>query len=483
MLLANGVDEIRVCSELLWCDAVAFSDALTAGDAVTALELYRGDLLDGLYLSDAPGFEDWLEARRALLRARAAEGAWRMAQAEETRGRLEEAVAWGRRAVELAPSRADEPATQRLLGLLHRVGESAAGVRAYQAFSARLARELNLEPSSGLRRFVAGLRRDAAAAGPTAARGFCRRARHFLARRTADGLARAQREFLAAIAASPRDPFGYAGLAEVYALLPWYAGVDSGSARSWADAAVARALELDHDFAAPYAIQAAVSFWFSGDRRSADDTFQRALDLDPGHPATHHWYALILVERGRFDAAATAAGRAWTLDPASVMVGTDYASVLFWARRHQEALMQLETALELEPQFHLAHQRRWRILAALGRYEEAAAAIVTALRLACIGERAIDAVQDAWATRGWEGVLDRRLDQIVPAARGNGAAAIDAGLLCGLLGRTGEALEWLELARASGTPALGLKLAEPAFDTLRASRRFGALTRAVLPRP
>jgi DNA-binding SARP family transcriptional activator len=482
VLLANGVDEIRVSSELLWCDGVAFGDAFASGDAATALELYRGDLLDGLYLSDAPEFEDWLEARRALLRTRAAESAWRMAHVEEAHGHPEQAVALGRRALELAASRSDEPAHQRFLGLLHRLGQSAAAVREYQAFRARLARELGLEPSPGLRQLVASIRQGAGAVGPTLARGLCRRARHFMARRTAEGLALARRDFLAATEASPQDPLGYAGLAEVCALLPWYAGVDTGRARSWAEAAAARALELDHDLAAPHTIQAAVSFWFSGDRRWADDRFRQAMDLDPGYSTTHHWYALTLVERGQFEAAVEAARVAWILDPASVMVGTDYATVLFWARQHGEALRQIESALELEPQFYLAHQRRWRIQAALGRYEDAAAAMITALRLECIREQEIDAVQEAWATRGWEGVLYRRLDQTVPLARGSGAAALDAGLLCGMLGRGGEALDWLERARACCSPGLGLRLREPAFDAFRATRPFGALLRSVLPR-
>ena len=404
-----------------------------------------------------------------------------MAVAEERAGRLEQAVAWGRRAVELAPSRADEAAHRRLLELLHRSGESAAAVRAYHAFSARLTRELDVEPSPRLRELVSGIRGSAAAASAVA-RGHCLRARHFQAQRTPAGLARARREFLGAIEASPGDPLGYAGLAEVCALLPWYAGGDSACARSWADAAAARALELDCDLAGPRAVRAAAAFWFAGERDRTDDTFGRALDLDPGHPTTRHWYSLILVERGQFEAAAVAAGRAWTLDPASAVVGTDYATVLFWTRRYEEALIQLEAALELEPRFYLAHERRWRLLAALGRYEEATRAIVTALGLECIGERAIDAVQEAWATQGWERVLELRLSQTAPAGRASGAAALPAAVLCGLLGRTRQALDWLEQASACGSPALGLGLAEPAFDSMRACRRFRALVAVVRSR-
>src|ERR1041385_9152278 len=70
-----GIDESR-----LWCDAVAFQRALKQGEGATALELYRGPLLDGLFLTDAPDFEQWLDATRAALQADARSAGARLAQ-------------------------------------------------------------------------------------------------------------------------------------------------------------------------------------------------------------------------------------------------------------------------------------------------------------------------------------------------------------------------------------------------------------------
>lgn len=49
-------------SEEVWCDAVEFERALDTGRAADALALYRGDLLDGLYVDNAPEFEHWVES-------------------------------------------------------------------------------------------------------------------------------------------------------------------------------------------------------------------------------------------------------------------------------------------------------------------------------------------------------------------------------------------------------------------------------------
>lgn len=71
--LANGVivaqdEQVSVDTAGLWCDVVEFERALEAGDFPVALELYASDLLDGFFMSDAPGFEKWLDGERDRLR-------------------------------------------------------------------------------------------------------------------------------------------------------------------------------------------------------------------------------------------------------------------------------------------------------------------------------------------------------------------------------------------------------------------------------
>ena len=61
-------EEIGLDRTAFWCDAVAFEAALDAGKVAEALALYRGDLLDGFFISDAPEFERWLETERERLR-------------------------------------------------------------------------------------------------------------------------------------------------------------------------------------------------------------------------------------------------------------------------------------------------------------------------------------------------------------------------------------------------------------------------------
>ncbi len=176
VLAGRGDEEVGVAEGEVWCDAATMEQALAAGEPEKALALYRGALLDGLYVSGAaPEFEEWLDRERRRLQTRAAQAARTVSQRAEAEGRVLEAVAAARRALELDPD--DEVALQRLISLLDRSGDRSGAVRAYEEFARRMAGEYQLEPSSETRALVEGIRgraETARAAGAAGAAGAAR---------------------------------------------------------------------------------------------------------------------------------------------------------------------------------------------------------------------------------------------------------------------------------------------------------------------
>jgi DNA-binding SARP family transcriptional activator len=156
VILSRGDDEVGVSADHLWSDVQAFDEAMGQGRPEVALDLYRGELLSGFHVSDAPEFERWLDGERARLRELAVEGSCRLADRHESEGALPEAVAWVRRAVELELT--DEVLFRRLLALLHRQGNRAEAVREYAAFAGVLASEYDIEPSAETRDLAAAIR-------------------------------------------------------------------------------------------------------------------------------------------------------------------------------------------------------------------------------------------------------------------------------------------------------------------------------------
>ena len=151
--VTRGEEEIRLDSDRVWCDAVVFRRHVDAREWSDALELYRGDLLEGLY----PGgvgeeFERWLYEQRSELRELASRAAWECSsQADLTVDRAA-AIRFAKRAAELAPD--DEEGMRRLIAALDRHGDRAGALRAFTEWQERLQKEFGAEPDPVTRKLV-----------------------------------------------------------------------------------------------------------------------------------------------------------------------------------------------------------------------------------------------------------------------------------------------------------------------------------------
>jgi DNA-binding SARP family transcriptional activator/TolB-like protein len=153
---SRGDEEIGVEVSRFWCDAIAFDAAVADGRHADALELYRGDLLEGFFISGAPEFEHWLDSRRDGLRRSACKSAWILADSSHVAGESALAAHWARRAATLA--RDDEEAVRRLIALLGTLGDRAGAIQTYESFARRLAEEYDGVPATQTRALIAAVR-------------------------------------------------------------------------------------------------------------------------------------------------------------------------------------------------------------------------------------------------------------------------------------------------------------------------------------
>jgi serine/threonine-protein kinase len=144
-LESRGRHEVRLRQDLVRCDVTEFRGAIAGGDLDVAKATLRGPLLDGLHLSGAPAFEEWLAVERERLDRDYHRVLWDHSEAAEGRGDSDGALNSARLAVELRPF--EESGVQRLMGLLDRLGDRAGALRAYDDFAERFREELGGEPS------------------------------------------------------------------------------------------------------------------------------------------------------------------------------------------------------------------------------------------------------------------------------------------------------------------------------------------------
>lgn len=151
--LFHGTKTLRLNGAVATSDLAQFEAALAAGDAESALRLYHGPFLDGFHLSDAPGFEEWLDRERRRLADLARGAAERLARAAAGGP---SAVGWWRRAVEIDPYNAG--LALALADSLRVAGDRAAAYRELAAYAERLQRDLELEPEPEVVRTMEVLR-------------------------------------------------------------------------------------------------------------------------------------------------------------------------------------------------------------------------------------------------------------------------------------------------------------------------------------
>jgi DNA-binding SARP family transcriptional activator/TolB-like protein len=150
-LLSNG-DGLHLDGKDLWCDAAAFEEALDGGRSADAVALYRGDLLEGFHVADAPDFTEWLEAERGRLANRYSMALETVAEEREADHDYGAAVREWRRlaARDLYNSRV----ALRLMRALAAAGDPAGAVQHARGHETLLREELDIVPDPEVTAFV-----------------------------------------------------------------------------------------------------------------------------------------------------------------------------------------------------------------------------------------------------------------------------------------------------------------------------------------
>lgn len=117
-----------------------------ATDIAAALGQYQGDFLQGVFIREAPGFDEWAVVERERLRRLAEDAHHDLIDFYLNTGEYRAGIEWAGRLLALDPLR--ESAHRQLMLLLARDGQTAAALTQYEACTRILAAELGLEPDS-----------------------------------------------------------------------------------------------------------------------------------------------------------------------------------------------------------------------------------------------------------------------------------------------------------------------------------------------
>jgi TolB-like protein/DNA-binding winged helix-turn-helix (wHTH) protein/Tfp pilus assembly protein PilF len=299
--------------------------------------------------------------------------------------------------------------------------------------------------------------------------------RYHVNRRTAADLARAEEYFQRAIALDAAHAPAHAGLADVYALQPFYGSGTFEDRSPKAVAAARRALELDSSLAEAHATLGLVLV-SSHDWPESAAEFRRALQLNPNYATAHHWYSYYLRFANRLNEACAELEMARQLDPLSAIVNADQGEMLNAARRYAEARVSLRRAIELAPNLGRPHALLAVTELATGHAAQAVAEARAALALDPSSASTIAQAGYTFAVAGDAAEATRLLATLQDMAKQDINISMYSAMVETGLGRRDDALATLEAqARAPNSVVLQGIQFWYAFEALRTEPRFRQL--------
>jgi TolB-like protein/Tfp pilus assembly protein PilF len=284
--------------------------------------------------------------------------------------------------------------------------------------------------------------------------------------------------FNEAIRKDPTFAPSYMGLATAYSeLATVFMGGVAKEERPKAILAARKALELDPELVDAHVLVAnmAQQQWRWAE---AEVEYRRALELRPYDAAAYSGLAQWLVCQGRTDEAVATRRHARELDPVAVS-GSDLAWDLFYARRYDDAVKELRSALAVRPDDAFALWILGFTLIASHHPQEAVPVLEKGLSVSDRSPAIVGLLVHAYAQAGRRADALRLLEELkrrkqtgyVPAA-----AFVKAYLGLGDYDRT---FFWLEEAYKEQSNILQFLKVHPVFDPIRSDPRFADLVRRV----
>jgi eukaryotic-like serine/threonine-protein kinase len=303
--------------------------------------------------------------------------------------------------------------------------------------------------------------------------------RHLWNQRTGEAIKKSIEAFQRAVLLDANYASAYAALADSYALAPIYGDLAPEEAAAAGKDAAARALQLDPHMAEPYAALGFIRFQYEWKWEGAEQSYQRALQLNDNYATAHHWYSSFLSSLGRFREAIIEAERARELDPVSTSISTNLGAVLYYARRYDEAIQQFQKAVELNPNAQGVHAHLGLAYEQRRDYGKALAEFQRALELAKSSPQMRLRLARTLALSGKQDEARRALEEVQRNAPPGTVPLYLIAAIYVALGEKEQALTLLAQAVSLREEAITLLKVDPQFDALRGDPRFNNLLKSV----
>ncbi|MEO8041549.1 MAG: tetratricopeptide repeat protein, partial [Acidobacteriota bacterium] len=289
------------------------------------------------------------------------------------------------------------------------------------------------------------------------------RGRFFYNQRNAEGYDEAIACYEKAIKIDPNYALAYAGLADIYNLLPVYDGFAPREYFPKAKAAALKALYIDGDLAEAHSALGLAILHFDWNWSGAEVSFQNAIKLDPNYAAGYQLLGVYFLRIDRIGDALIALKKATELDPFSPINAVWLAEVLRQCGETDASIrLHLET-LESFPDFFLAHYHLAFSYVDADLLKEAEFHRERAVTLSHENSLTLSLQGLLQAATGNAAAAQKTLDTLLSIRKQKYISSVNIASVYAAMENEVKAVEWLEI---------GLKERDPNLTWLRFDREF-----------
>ncbi len=274
----------------------------------------------------------------------------------------------------------------------------------------------------------------------------------------------------------PNFAMAYAGIASVWLGRQQQGLTAPKEALSRAKTAALKAVELDSTLAEVHFTLGGIYSWGDWDWVNGERAYRQAIELNPNYPDPRAYLSHLLYVTKRPEEAMVQIERALELDPLNTLFRTVYAMDLMYARRYDDAIAWLQDTLKASP-------NDWTTLSALRSayhmkhmYNEALE-IWKASYEARGDHEAEEALARGFEEGGYHVALQRVAEMLIARSQTTFVTPWQIGTLYTRAGKNKEALDWLEKAHEAHDGNMPYISIDPIFDDLRKEPRFQDLLR------
>jgi TolB-like protein/Tfp pilus assembly protein PilF len=283
-----------------------------------------------------------------------------------------------------------------------------------------------------------------------------------------------------AIRLNPNYSAPYVAMAMSYLMLASRGFANPDESYTAARPLIVKALELDRDSSGGHNALAWIEWRHEWNFPAAEQEFRRAIDLDANGASTRDGYELFLKSMGRLDEALAQSRAVVELSPRSSYAHANLGSLFGLMKQYDASIREFETAIQSDPHEPYIYERMGPVLLMQGKKAEAIDIL----------EKARDysgGQQDKLAWLGYAYAVSGRTDDALKVleqlknmeAQHQYVSPLHVALIYNGLGKSDDALAWLEKAYRGRDEYLVYLKVYPEFQNLHSDSRFRELERKI----